>query len=296
MRAVSCVTPRVAVIIFALALAACQGGGLSSPVSHANLATPTLTPPDSAGILVLAVSGAPSPAATDIAQAMADALQQADVPASTSASNQRSFRLTSTVTTLAAGDSGDDIIITWTLADANGRRLGGAQSNTTASEASWRRGGDDIARALANPAAPALAKLIQSDAPLPQGNASPVVALGSVSGAPGDGDTALARAMGAALGRVHVDLADAGGGKPDYTLSGTVEVSPPDGKNQKVKVSWALLRPDGSEVGRVNQENAVPAGSLDRYWGDIAYAVTNAAAPGVRQLIEQAGNAPSGAS
>jgi hypothetical protein len=287
--------PRVAAFLFAIALAACQGGGLSSPVSHANAVTPALTPPDSAGILVLPVSGAPSPAATDIAQAMADALQQADVLASTSASNQRSFRLSSTVTTLAAGDGGDAIFITWTLADANGRKLGGAESNTTASEASWARGGDDIARALANPAVPVLAKLIESDAPLPQGNVNPVVALGSVSGAPGDGDVALARAMGAALGRVHVELADPGG-KPDYTLSGSVEVSAPSGPNQKVKVSWALLRPDGSEVGRVNQENAVPAGSLDRFWGDIAYAVTAAAAPGVRQLIEQAGNAPGGAS
>jgi hypothetical protein len=286
---------RFACVLLVLALAACQGGGLSSPVSHANVVTPTLTPPDSAGILVLPVSGAPSPAATDIAQAMADALQQEDVPASTSASNQRSFRLSSTVTTLAAGDSGDAIIISWTLNDANGRKLGGTESNTTASEQSWRLGGDDIARALANPAAPTLAKLIESDAPLPQGNASPVVALGDVSGAPGDGDTALARAMGAALGRVHVELADPGG-KPDYTLSGTVEVSPPSGPNQTVKLSWALLRPDGSEVGRVNQENAVPAGSLDRFWGDIAYAVTNAAAPGVRQLIEQAGTAPGGAS
>jgi hypothetical protein len=286
---------RFACVLLVLALAACQGGGLSSPVSHANVVTPTLTPPDSAGILVLPVSGAPSPAATDIAQAMADALQQEDVPASTSASNQRSFRLSSTVTTLAAGDSGDAIIISWTLNDANGRKLGGTESNTTASEQSWRLGGDDIARALANPAAPTLAKLIESDAPLPQGNASPEVALGDVSGAPGDGDTALARAMGAALGRVHVELADPGG-KPDYTLSGTVEVSPPSGPNQTVKLSWALLRPDGSEVGRVNQENAVPAGSLDRFWGDIAYAVTNAAAPGVRQLIEQAGTAPGGAS
>ena len=72
-------------------------------------------------------------------------------------------------------------------------------------------------------------------------------------------------------------------------------MAPPDGKNQKVKVSWALIRPDGSEVGRVNQENAVPAGSLDTFWGDIAYAVTAAAAPGVRQLIEQAGTPPGGA-
>jgi len=285
-----------AILLLALALAACQGAPQApSSTGDVKRAMSILTPPDSAGILVLPVTGAPQPAAGEIAQAMAEALQQADVPASTVASNRRSFRLSSTVTMLA-GDGGDAIIITWSLADADGRKLGGAESNTTASEKAWRQGGDDIAQALAKPAAPALAKLIESDAPLPQGNASPVVALGQVSGAPGDGETALARAMGAALERVHVDLAGPEGGKPDYTLSAEVAVSPPNGKNQQVKVSWTLLRPDGSEVGRVNQENAVPAGSLDRFWGDIAYAVTSAAAPGVRQLIEQAGIAPGGAS
>ncbi len=282
------------ILLLALALAACQGSGQSSPVSHANVVTPALTPPDSAGILVLPVTGAPQPAANDIAQAMAEALQQADVPASTAASNRHSFHLSSTVATLAAGDAGDDIIITWTLADSDGRKIGGAESNITASAETWGRGGETIARALAGPAALDIAKLVESDAPLPQGNASPVVALGLVHGAPGDGDAALARAMGAALERIHISLAGPDNGKPDYTLSGEVEVSPPDGKNQRVKVSWALQRSDGSEVGRINQENAVPAGSLDTFWGDIAYAVTSAAAPGVRQLIEQAGIAPGG--
>ena len=289
-------TWRFAGILLVLALAACQGAAQTpSATGDAKRGPPALTPQDSVGIFVMPVTGAPQPAATDIAQAMAEALQKADVPASAVASNRRSFRLSSTVTMLAAGDNSEAIIITWTLADADGRKLGGAESNTTASEESWRRGGDEIAQALAGPAAPEIAKLVESDAPLPQGNASPVVALGTVSGAPGDGDTALVRAMSAALGRIHVALAGPDGGKPDFTLSAEVEVAPPDGKNQKVKVSWALIRPDGSEVGRVNQENAVPAGSLDTFWGDIAYAVTAAAAPGVRQLIEQAGTPPGGA-
>lgn len=284
-----------AILLLAFALAACQSAPQApSSTSDVKQARAILTPPDSAGILVLPVTGAPQPAASDIASAMAAALQQADVPASTDASNRRSFRLSSKVTTLAAIGGVNAIVISWTLSDADGRKLGDAESNTTASDEAWRRGGDVIAQALAKPAAPALAKLIQSDAPLPQGNASPVVALGQVSGAPGDGDTALARAMGAALERVHVALAGPDSGTPDYTLSAEVAVSPPNGKNQQVKLSWALIRPDGSEVGHVNQENAVPAGSLDRFWGDIAYAVTNAAAPGVRQLIEQAGTAPGG--
>ena len=279
-------------VLLVLALAACQGGEPPPIASGAKpSSTPALTPPDSLGILVLPVAGAPSPAADDIAQAMTSALQEADVPASTGASNRRSFRLAGRATALEAGDGRDAVIVSWTLNDADGRTLGSAETHTTVSDASWRRGGEDIARDLARPAAPAIAKLVEGGAPLPQGNAEPVIALRAVAGAPGDGDSALARAIGEALKRVNIVLAGPGGAPADYTLSGVVEMSPPDGNNQKVKVSWALLRPDGSEVGRVNQENAVPAGSLDRFWGDTAYAVTSAAAPGVRQLIERAGPA-----
>ena len=63
---------------------------------------------------------------------------------------------------------------------------------------------------------------------------------------------------------------------------------PPTAGRQHVKVSWALQRADGSEIGEVSQENAVPAGSLDGPWGDIAFAVANAAAPGVAELIQRA--------
>ena len=77
-------------------------------------------------------------------------------------------------------------------------------------------------------------------------------------------------------------------------LSGTVAVSPPQAGKQQVSVRWALLRPDGREVGKIDQQNAVPAGSLDRAWGDIAYAVAEAAAPGVAALIAKAKAAETG--
>ena len=153
----------------------------------------------------------------------------------------------------------------------------------------WQHGDEKLATALAAPAASAVAKLIQSDVPPPQGGAEPVVALRAVTGAPGDGNRSLTRAMGAALGHANLVLAATPADKEDFIVTGTVEVSAADGKNQQVKVTWVLLRPDGSEVGRVKQENAVPAGSLDGAWGVTAYAVTDAAAPGVRRLIEEAG-------
>ena len=145
-----------------------------------------------------------------------------------------------------------------------------------------------LLHAVANQAAPAIAKLVQDEPPKAAEVAEPLLAVRAVTGAPGDGARALPRAMDFALRRVHVAIAEKAEDRESYVLTGRVELSPPASGRQQVRVSWALRRADGSEIGEISQENAVPAGSLDGPWGDIAFAVANAAAPGVAQLIRQA--------
>jgi hypothetical protein len=115
-----------------------------------------------------------------------------------------------------------------------------------------------------------------------------VIAVEGVTGAPGDGDRSLARAIAAALRHANLRVADADPPRQSYRLSGRIEIAPPLEGRQQVKVRWALKRPDGGEIGQVSQENAVPAGSLDGPWGDVAYAVAMAAAPGIAALVERA--------
>ncbi|SRR5579875_166193 len=274
-------------LLAALILAACNNP--PPPVMGTAPPPVALSPPDSAGIYVLPVAHAPQPSAEALARAMAVALQRADVPASARASNRDSYRLHPAAIITPGAGGVDSIRIDWELRDAAGRLVGSAPSQIVADAGAWQRGDEQLAAALATPAAPAVAALIQGDIPPPQGGLDPVVALRPVTGAPGDGDRSLTRAMGVALERAKLALAAAPGGKADFVVAGRVEVSPPSDRKQQVKVTWVLLRPDGREIGRVKQENAVPAGSLDGAWGEIAYAVTNAAAPGVRRLIEEAG-------
>lgn len=253
-----------------------------------------LSPPDSAGIYVLPAENAPAASAPALATAMATALQQADVPASAQSSNRDSYRLQPVTTATSAPDGRATIRVAWELRNAAGAVVGSISSGTVADAAAWQGGDAKLAAALAAPAAPAVAKLIQGDVSLAQGGLNPVVALRPVAGAPGDGDRSLTRAMSSALARANLTLATTPSDKKDFVVAGMVEVSPVDGQQQQVKVTWVLLRPDGSEVGRVKQENAVPAGSLDGAWGDVAYAVAGAAAPGVRRLIEEVGLATAG--
>lgn len=255
--------------------------------------SPALSPRDGAGIVVAPIPGAPE----QVADALAAALRDAEIPASTAGTgNKGSFRLTASAGAVAAEGSRASVALDWELRAADGRVLGHGTAAAEAPAEAWRRGDETLAHEIAGKAAPAIARLVQDDPPRAAAVAEPLLAVRAVIGAPGDGGPALTRAMDYALRRVHVALAEKAGDKESFVLTGKVALSPAEAGRQQVTVSWALLRPDGGEIGHVDQQNAVPAGSLDGPWGDIAFAVASAAAPGVAALIEKAKAVADGAS
>jgi len=122
----------------------------------------------------------------------------------------------------------------------------------------------------------------------------PVIAVAPVTGAPGDGGHSLTLAIGDALHRAGIALKANPGDKENFRLGAQVQVGRAQDGKQDVKVVWSLSRADGGEIGRVNQENAVPAGSLDGPWGDTAFDVALAATAGIVELIQRAQLAPGG--
>jgi uncharacterized lipoprotein YmbA len=286
--------PLIAALL--LALAACQ------PLPHpfedsARLSpnAPLMTPPDSAGIVVLPVTGAPGTTAHDLADAMATALQDNDVPAGTTARNRGSYVLQGKATTKGMPDGKMQVTVAWEMSGPDGKVTGQQEASTVMTASAWLDGGAGIAD-LASPAAPALAKLIESNIPAPTPGADPLIAVHQATGAPGDGSQALATAMSAALRHAQVSLADFPGAVPNFVVEVTVGVTPPVSGKQKVSINWTLNKPDGSQIGQVKQENAVEAGSLDKVWGLTAYDAANAAAPGITALINEAKRAAMSAS
>ena len=77
--------------------------------------------------------------------------------------------------------------------------------------------------------------------------------------------------------------------QPDNALSiiGTVSLSAPENGAQDIAIKWALHDRDGTELGTVDQGNRIPAGSLDRQWGDTARQIALAAASGLTQMLAQ---------
>jgi hypothetical protein len=111
------------------------------------------------------------------------------------------------------------------------------------------------------------------------------VAVVPVKGSPGGGDAELTAAMRETLAKagwpvLKAPRADA------LTIAGKVDVSKPTDGNQQVALRWTVTTPDGRPLGKVDQANGVPAGSLDAGWGDSAVPVAEAAATGIFDLIK----------
>ena len=262
-----------------LLLAGCQP--LPHPFADAQLPpdAPILQVADTVGILVEPVAHAPADSA--LAEAMAAALRDREVPADTHVSNRQSFHLTgdAAATRVAAGDAMVDI--EWTLRDAKGQPVGHDRQRTTIAAADWTGGSAETLAPLGKTEAVKIAGMIQDAAPV-EHDPGREVFIRPTEGAPGDGRTALPRSLGFLLGRAGVKVTPDSQTVDAVTVAPMVEVSAKSPNQQHVKIVWHIYRPDGTEAGQVAQENDVPNGSLDGAWGDIGMAVATA---GVDQIM-----------
>jgi len=106
----------------------------------------------------------------------------------------------------------------------------------------------------------------------------------SVAGAPGDGEQALAAALGKRLTALGVKQATAFEADV-YDVQGSVRMSPAGKGKETVTIVWVVLAPDGNQLGITRQTKEVKKGSLDKTWGGAADAAAAAAAADIVQLL-----------
>lgn len=107
----------------------------------------------------------------------------------------------------------------------------------------------------------------------------------TVTGAPGDGNTALASALNRELVRQGMPL-DRQTGQA-YRVEGQVTLGAVKDGRQTIQIDWRVKDGKGNAVGTVTQKNAIPPGSLDGSWGQTADAAAAAAAQGILKLLPQ---------
>jgi len=112
-----------------------------------------------------------------------------------------------------------------------------------------------------------------------------LVVVPEVTGAPGDGNSALPAAMRRQLQSRGVKLIDEK--KPNaYTVRGTVELGQEEDGKQPITIRWLVLDPDGNTLkSAVVQRNQIQAGSLDGSWGRVADVAAGEAAKAVAKIL-----------
>jgi len=236
---------------------------------------------DKLGVFVAGIDDAPAAMNAALSAALVARLHARGIPASTTGANRGSYLLQ-----CDAEVRDGAVALHWQLIAADGEIAGLFDQIEAARPAAWHAGAPDLALLIAQHAAPRIDALLRDAAPVAVAPSLPRVVVRPVDGAPGDGRLALRRAMERALTRRAVPVV-ADGAENALMVLGSVHVSEA-GRGQWVEVRWTVMAPDGAELGVVSQSNTVPPGALDGPWGELAEAVADGGADGVRALLEAA--------
>jgi hypothetical protein len=107
----------------------------------------------------------------------------------------------------------------------------------------------------------------------------------TVTGAPGDGTTALTAAIKRELAGKGVTVAERTASA--YRVEGAVTMGEPREGKQAIQIEWVVKDPQGKRLGTVSQKNDIPEGSLDGAWGRTADQAAGAAVQGIVKLLPQ---------
>lgn len=270
------------------ALAAC--GQLPRPFqSEPGTSNDLLVLKDRGGIVIAPMRGE-LPADPDLmVRVMARYLRELNVPATTRSMNGETHVLQGLAERRSRSGAPAELVVSWELWDPYGRVVGRYAQHQTLGAAAPSDGRDLIA-ALAAEAAPKIAALVQApperEARVP-GFPEARLVVPPLSAGPGDSVDSLPPALRHELAEAGLPLAEQEG-PDDILILGKVEVTPASAGIDNVAIVWSVVSArDGEELGRVDQRNQVPAGSLDGPWGPLAATVAQGAAEGVIDLLNR---------
>lgn len=226
----------------------------------------------------------------EAAELLAAALRDHDLPASTQGSNQASRVLTGQAAVLRLPSGSDEVIVYWELRDTRGTRTSSYAQRAELPPGAWHAGDPDAVGKVMDDAGRVIAALVEGTpivpVALPRAPAARL-AIAPMQGLPGDGAVSLFLALAAELHAAGLPLAERPADS-ELLVVCQVVLGAPQGSLQEVKIEWTVKRAgNGAELGRIEQQNRIPAGSLDGPWGPAARAIAQGAAIGIKQLVER---------
>jgi hypothetical protein len=229
----------------------------------------------------------PPDAATAFANRLATAMQNEEIPALVHPPGKADWRLL-----ITAAQTGEALVPRYLVQDASGKEQGAIDGAPVPASA-WTAGSPAALDKAANDGIPKVLALLTTirrarDIADPNSLLNRVARLyvPPVTGAPGDGNEQLTRLIRARLKDLG-SLIQTNPDGADFVIKGTVTMTPVPIAQQRVEIVWAVTRPSGVVSGKVSQLNAIPAGSLDYIWGEVADVVTREASDGINRVVER---------
>ena len=225
-------------------------------------------------------------AALTYAHDLASKLADYDVPSVAGPMQKDNWHLQITASLV-----GDNVKPIYNVVGPNGKSYGKLTGHPVPAEG-WADGTETVLLNAAAGDAPSLSKLmtqinanIQESNPQSLENRSPRIAIVDVTGAPGDGDTALFTDLARALPGANLELVpnkqDA-----DFTVSGKVKTGPVKAGQMLVELDWVVRDTNNRIAGQVTQLHMLNQKDIIPHWGDVAAAATQEAAGGIQNVVQ----------
>jgi hypothetical protein len=249
-----------------------------------------LTAPPAPVLVVPTPTGAElsNSAAALYASDLANALNALDVPSIARAPTRNDWLLTTT-----ASNAGGNVVPDYAISGPGGK-IYGTQTGGPVPAPDWAQGAPAVLSAAATTDALALANklaainaAVQQSNPDSLANRPPRIFFGTVTGAPGDGDSALAVNMLRDLPSPQTEMVTSPAAA-DFSVTGVVKAQPDSNHQLLVELDWIVTDSSHRKIGQVTQLHDLSPGDIEPAWGDVAAAAATEAASGVNEVIANA--------
>ena len=113
-----------------------------------------------------------------------------------------------------------------------------------------------------------------------------LLTVASVTGASGDGNESLKRALQAVLRRAGLPVA-ADPRDATVFIDGVVDLQKLDDSEKALDITWSFRDSSGRHLGVMTQQNRVRNNQVGSRWGSLAYDITLAAIDGVVRVLRR---------